>query len=110
MESHADLEDAVIHPAYRSGCRAPEQLDGLVLLEELASVELVDPLDELAGRGIVATRALGFLRRSGWRTLRRDGGVPRGRISDRRALRAGEAPRWGPRGNLAGVGATTVGA
>ena len=87
METDADLQDAVVQAADRGAGLAPQRLERLVLLEELASVELVDPLDELAGRGIVATRALGFLRRSGWWTLRRARGFPRAATRVRCAIR-----------------------
>src|SRR4051812_824725 len=40
MQADADLQDAVIQGAIRRASRAPEQFEGLVLLEELAAVEL----------------------------------------------------------------------
>jgi hypothetical protein len=42
METDADLEDPVVQATHRRACVAPEELEGLVLLEELAGVELLD--------------------------------------------------------------------
>ena len=42
MEADADLQDPVIQRAHRCARVAPQQLEGLVLLEELAGVELLD--------------------------------------------------------------------
>ena len=50
MKADADLQDPVIEAAVRSARVAPEQLERLVLLEELAAVELLDALEELGGR------------------------------------------------------------
>jgi hypothetical protein len=54
VEADADLEDAVIQAAVRRPGVSPEELEGLVLLEELAVVELRDALDELGRRWLVA--------------------------------------------------------
>jgi hypothetical protein len=54
MEADADLEDAVIEPADGRRSVAPEELERLVLLEELAGVELRDARDELRGCRLVA--------------------------------------------------------
>ena len=55
VKTHADLEDAVIERAIGRAGVAPEQLKGLVLLEELAAVELFDAFAELRRRRLVAT-------------------------------------------------------
>lgn len=57
MEADADLQDAVVEIADRRPRGAPEELEGLVLLEELAGVELLDAVDELRWWGCVAPRA-----------------------------------------------------
>src|SRR5205814_485547 len=57
MESHADLQDAVIEPADRRTRVAPEELQRFVLLEELAGIELLDAAQELWWRGIAAAGA-----------------------------------------------------
>ena len=56
VKAHADLKDAVIQAPVRRAGVAPEQLEGLVLLEELALVELLDALEELRRRWLVAAR------------------------------------------------------
>ena len=57
VEADADLKDAVIQAPVRRADVAPEQLERLVLLEELALVELLDALEELRRRWLVAARA-----------------------------------------------------
>jgi hypothetical protein len=57
VHTHADLQDALVQVANLVGCRPPEHLEGLVLLEELARVELVDRLDERWGGGLSACPA-----------------------------------------------------
>ena len=57
MERDADLQDAVVQAAIRRAGRAPQQLERLVLLEELATVELLDALNELPRRRFVAACA-----------------------------------------------------
>jgi hypothetical protein len=47
VEADADLEDAVIQATVRRPRVAPEELEGLVLLEELPPIELFDPFEEL---------------------------------------------------------------
>ncbi len=54
VEADADLQDALVQMADLVGRGAPEQLERLVLLEELAGVELGDRLAEL-GRRRLAT-------------------------------------------------------
>jgi hypothetical protein len=49
VEADTHLEDAVIEAAHRSGRVAPEELERLVLLEELAGVELLDTAEERFG-------------------------------------------------------------
>src|SRR2546428_9077396 len=71
MKGDADLQDAVVEIADRRARDAPEELQGLVLLEELARVELLDALHELGRRRFFAACARGFVRRSGGCTLRR---------------------------------------
>jgi hypothetical protein len=45
VEADADLQDAVIERSYRGVRRAPEELERLVLLEEVAGVQLLDALE-----------------------------------------------------------------
>jgi hypothetical protein len=60
IEADADLKDAVIERSYRGVRRAPEELQGLVLLEEVARVQLLDAPPELVRRRLVATGADGL--------------------------------------------------
>jgi hypothetical protein len=46
VQADPDLENAVIEAAHRRGRVAPEQLERLVLLEELACVELLDAVQQ----------------------------------------------------------------
>ena len=55
VEGHADLEDALIQSSYRASLGAPEYLECLVLLEVFSTIELLDPLQELRWRELVAT-------------------------------------------------------
>ena len=64
MERDADLQDAVIEAAIRRARRAPQQLERLVLLEELAAVELLDAFDELGRGRLPAAGAERFVDRS----------------------------------------------
>jgi len=73
MEADPDLQDAVIEPADRGAGIAPQGLDGLVLIEELAGVELLDPSEERIGRRIVAAGPVGFLDLAAGNALRRAG-------------------------------------
>ncbi len=57
MEPDPDLEDAVVERADRRAGVPPEELERLVLLEELARVELLDAAAELVGWRGVATGA-----------------------------------------------------
>src|SRR5256712_5081736 len=54
IERDADLQDALAEIADRVTLAAPEQLEGLVLLEEFAAIELLDAFEELRRRGLVA--------------------------------------------------------
>ena len=47
MERHADLQDALIEKPDVAALGSPEELEGLVLLEELAGVELLDTVQKL---------------------------------------------------------------
>jgi hypothetical protein len=60
VEADADLQDAVVKGADRSVGRAPQDLEGLVLLEEVARIELLDALEQLRRRRLVAARARGL--------------------------------------------------
>jgi hypothetical protein len=46
VQADPDLENTVIEAAHRRGRVAPEQLERLVLLEELACVELLDAVQQ----------------------------------------------------------------
>jgi len=85
METDADLQDAVVEAADRCARGAPEQLEGLVLLVELAGVELLDPSLELGWRRVGAARADRFVRRTWWRSLRRTRRLARAASGLRRA-------------------------
>ena len=69
MEPDADLQDAVVKIANRCGRGAPEELQRLVLLEELARIELLDAPYELGRRRFGAACARGLARRAGRRSL-----------------------------------------
>ena len=56
MHAHADLQDAFVQVANLAGRGSPEQLERLMLLEELARVELVDGLQQSGRRGLRAQR------------------------------------------------------
>src|SRR5438093_3597558 len=70
VKSYADLEDPVVEAAVRRARVAPEELERLVLLEELAGVELLDAPDELGRSGLIAPRARGLLDRTAGNALR----------------------------------------
>ena len=74
MEADPDLQDPVVEPADRRAGVAPERLKGLVLLEELACVELLDPPQERIGRRFIAAMPIGLLdlaaRDACWRASR----------------------------------------
>lgn len=57
METDTDLQDAVIERAVGRPRRAPQELEGLVLLEEFAAIELFRGTDELGRRRVVAAGA-----------------------------------------------------
>src|SRR5258705_9902581 len=69
MKAHADLEDAVVEASDRRACVAPQELERLVLLEELAGVELLDAMDQLWRRWVVAADARGLVDRTTWDAL-----------------------------------------
>jgi hypothetical protein len=75
MKAHADLEDAVIEAAIGCSGVPPEQLERLVLLEELALVELLDPGDELRRRRLVAASPVRARDLPARNALRRAGGL-----------------------------------
>jgi hypothetical protein len=52
VKPDADLEDAVVESAHRRSRVAPQELEGLVLLEKLAGVELLDATEERQRRRI----------------------------------------------------------
>ena len=56
MHAHADLQYALVEVPNLAGRGSPEQLERLVLLEELARVELVDGLQQCGRRGLRAHR------------------------------------------------------
>ena len=85
METDADLKDAVIQMAYRSGRVPPQQLERLVLFEELPGVELLDTAKERLRCGVGAARARGL----GWCVGRLPFGRARG--LPRAATRLGRA-------------------
>src|SRR2546426_1000495 len=64
VKAHADLQDPVVQRADRRARVAPQKLERLVLLEELAGVELLDAPDQLGRSGLIAPRARGLLDRA----------------------------------------------
>src|SRR3989454_8093123 len=62
IERDADLQDALVEIADVATLGAPEQLEGLVLLEEFAAIELLDAFEELRRRGLVAGHFFPLLR------------------------------------------------
>ena len=58
MECDANLQDALVQIADVAGFGAPQQFERLVLLEELAAIELGDALEQERGRRLVAGHAL----------------------------------------------------
>src|SRR2546422_2530284 len=54
VERDADLQDALVEIADVATLGAPQQLEGLVLLEEFAAIELLDAFEELRRRELVA--------------------------------------------------------
>ena len=57
LEANADLEDPLVEVADRVALREPLLLERLVLLEELAAVELLDPAPETGRRRFGAANA-----------------------------------------------------
>jgi hypothetical protein len=74
MEADPDLEDALVQVADRVRLGDPDALQGLVLLEELPSVELLDALQEGGRRRVIAP----------------------GGATGRRFFRRGQAEAWWP--------------
>src|SRR5438093_3358851 len=70
VKAHTDLQDPVIQPADRRAGVAPQELERLVLLEELARVELLDAPDQLGRSGLIAPRARGLFDRTARDALR----------------------------------------
>src|SRR2546425_9929463 len=62
IERDADLQDALVEIADLATLGAPEQLEGLVLLEAFAAIELLDAFEELRRRGLVAGHFFTLLR------------------------------------------------
>ena len=56
IEPDTDLEDPLIEVPNAIGFRDPDRFQRFVLLKELSAVELLDPMKELVGRAIIATR------------------------------------------------------
>lgn len=50
VHAHADLQNTFVQMADVLGCRPPQQLQRLMLVEKLASVEFVDSFYELGRR------------------------------------------------------------
>src|SRR5438105_15034090 len=73
MEADTDLQDPVIQRADRRARLAPEDLEGLVLFEELAGVELLDAAHEGVGSGLGAAGARVLLDRASRDALGRPG-------------------------------------
>ena len=73
MEADADLQDPVIQAANRRVRVAPQQLQRLVLLEELAFVELLDAPQKLLWGRLRAAGTSGLVRCVGRLSLRRPG-------------------------------------
>ena len=71
VEADADLQDPVIQAAHRCGGVAPEQLEGLVLLEELAGVELLEAAEKRFWWGVGTAGACGLVWCAGRLPLRR---------------------------------------
>jgi hypothetical protein len=76
VEADADLQDPVVEPAVGRTRRAPQELEGLVLLEEFALVELLDAGAELGRQWLAAACADRFDDRAAGDALR-----PAGRLS-----------------------------
>jgi len=73
VEPDADLQDAVIEVADRRARLAPQRLDRLVLLEELAGVEPSDAAAQRLGRWVVAACAEGLADPAAGNAFRRPG-------------------------------------
>lgn len=73
VEADPDLQDPVIETADRRARVTPERLEGLVLFEELAGVELLDAADERLRRSIGASGTNVFFDRATGNALRRPG-------------------------------------
>lgn len=66
VEADANLEDALVEVADRIGFPDPDPFQGLVLLEELLLVELLDPGEQLRWRRVIATAGASRSRLAGW--------------------------------------------
>jgi hypothetical protein len=73
VKADTDLEDAVIEAADRSGRVAPQELERLVLLEEVARVELLDAAEERFGWRVGAAGPSRLVRGAGRLPLGRAG-------------------------------------
>ena len=71
MEADTDLQDPVIEAADRRAGVTPQRLEGLVLFEELAGVELLDAADERGWRWIGAPGTDAFVDCAAGNALRR---------------------------------------
>jgi len=56
IEPDADLEDPLVEVPNAIRFRDPDRFQRFMLLKELSAVELLDPMKELVGRTIIATR------------------------------------------------------
>jgi hypothetical protein len=97
METDADLEDPVIEATDRRTGVPPEELEGLVLLEELAGVELLNALQQRVRWRVIAPGPDGFVDGTAGDALGRAGGLPvaasgLGRVRRRSASGNGARP------------------
>ncbi len=91
MEADADLQDSVVQVADGCARLAPQRLDGLVLFEELAGVELRYATAQRLGRGFVAACPDRLVDRPARDALGRPG-----RLAVAAAARRDQAARTGP--------------
>ena len=94
MKTNTDLQDPVVQIAHRCRVRAPEELECLVLLEEFPGVELLDRVQQLSGRSIVAMPSRWLVSRPGGRTLRRPGALAVAARRLRARVRRGALALW----------------
>src|SRR5439155_27307229 len=97
VKADADLEDAVVEAAVGRSRRSPEELERLVLLEELAAVELLDAGAELRRWGLVAAPADRLVDRAAgdalWRSCGLAVAASRRRARTRGSSGSGARPR-----------------